>query len=183
MTEVWLRGNRRIIYTAAVVPLVMALVGVAFLAAADESSLGAIAGWTGLGMTLLGGVVLGILLMLARQPRLAYRDGHLLVYLRPTGPIRVPIEIVEAFLAGQGPTSLPGTSCKGAETVTIVIRLADRAVEWSHLAVHPVLGSWCDGYITLRGTWCEPLTVDAVMRLNERLSEVQRTAVTHDATR
>jgi hypothetical protein len=86
----------------------------------------------------------------------------------------VPIELVECFLLGQGPTWLPGKKYAKTETVTLVVRLAERAVEWSHRSTHPMLGTWCDGYITIRGTWCEPLSLDLVNRLNQRLAEVQQ---------
>ncbi len=34
--------------------------------------------------------------------------------------------------------------------------------------------AWCSGYITIRGTWCEPLNVPLVNRLNQRLADVTR---------
>jgi hypothetical protein len=122
-----------------------------------------------------------ICIALARQPRLAYSDGRLLVYLRRLGPLAVPIDLVEAFLLGQGPSWLAGKKHGRTETTTLVIRLADRAVDWSHRDVDPVLGSWCDGYITIRGTWCEPLTLELVNRLNLRLHQVT-SAKKHDET-
>jgi hypothetical protein len=122
-----------------------------------------------------------ILLLLAagflgalRKPLLAYENGHLAVRLRFAGIEHVPIDLVECFLLGQGPTWLPGKKYAKTETVTLVVRLAERAVEWSHRPTHPMLGTWCDGYITIRGTWCEPLSLDLVNRLNRRLAEVQQ---------
>lgn len=111
-----------------------------------------------------------------RQPRLAYDQRHLLVYVQ-TGPAyRVPIEVVEGFLLGQGPTLLPGKRYDQSEARTIVVRLADAATDWADRESKPALGRWCGGYITLRGTWCEPLSVDLVNRLNQRLAEVNRSA-------
>jgi hypothetical protein len=123
----------------------------------------------------VGGVIVGIAVALSQRPRLAYESGCLLVYLRPGPPFRVPVEHVEAFLLGQGPSWLPGEKHRRTETVTLVVRLAEKAEEWSHRDGDPRLGSWCDGYITIRGTWCQPLTLDVVVRLNRRLADVQRT--------
>jgi hypothetical protein len=39
--------------------------------------------------------------------------------------------------------------------------------------VKPSLGTWCGGYVTIRGTWCEPLQPDLIRRLNRRLKEVK----------
>ncbi len=109
-----------------------------------------------------------------RDPRLAYADGQLIVHLTHGEPIRVPIDIVEGFLLGQGPSMLPGKRHAKSEAATLVIRLAESAVEWERREVKPALGRWCDGYITIRGTWCEPLGVPLVNRLNQRLADVSR---------
>jgi hypothetical protein len=104
---------------------------------------------------------------------LAVERGELLVFLRSDGPIRVPLSIVEGFLIGQGPSFLPGKRLEQLEASTVVIRLAERATEWAKVDVEPRLGYWCGHYITIRGAWCEPLSVDLVNRLNARLAEVQ----------
>ena len=181
MTEIWLRPNRRILAASAVAP-----VGCAILCGAI--ALGYVSPMDDLVFRVITGVLAVIALFallfyvaLARQPRLAYSDGRLLVYLRRLGPFAVPIEFVEAFLLGQGPSWLAGKKHHRTETTTLVIRLADRAVDWKHRDVHPVLGSWCDGYITIRGTWCEPLSIELVNRLNLRLHQVAG-AKKHDET-
>jgi hypothetical protein len=84
----------------------------------------------------------------------------------------VPIEYVEGFLLGQGPTLLPVPATENIETTTVVIKLADRAEEYARVDVDRALGSWCSHYVTVRGMWCEPLNVDLVNRLNARLAEV-----------
>jgi len=73
---------------------------------------------------------------------------------------------------------LPGKRNQRTETQTIVIRIADKAVEWRQQDVKRQLGSWCDGYVTIRGTWCEPLNIEVVNRLNRRLAEVAAAAHT-----
>ena len=131
----------------------------------------------------VGGLLLGfgLLLVIAllaqlRRPRLAYRDGHLLAWMRSGPPIRVPIECVECFWLGQTSSLLPGKRHERTETAALVIRIADSAAEWRHQEVKAQLGTWCDGYVTIRGTWCEPLNIPLVNRLNERLAEVSRPA-------
>jgi hypothetical protein len=174
MSETWLRPNTRALALGMLMPaLATALLAVWLSGIVVAPPVG----WFRLaaGLLLSGGVFLLVALLIQmRQPRLAIADGSLLVNLRSGSPLRVPLEIVEGFLLGQSPTLLPGKRHRQSETRTIVIRLADRAEEWSHIDVKPSLGKWCDGYITIRGTWCEPLSVDLVNRLNARLAEVQR---------
>jgi hypothetical protein len=84
----------------------------------------------------------------------------------------VPIELVEGFLLGQGPSFLPGKRHARTETTTFIVRLAESAEDWSQRDMPPALGKWCGSYITIRGTWCERLSVDLVQRLNVRLAEM-----------
>ncbi len=113
-----------------------------------------------------------------RSPRLAYEDGHLIVNLGTFAPILVPIQLVEVFFLGQGPSLLPNSTRssegKTSETRTVVVRLAEKVQQWRHRPVAPKLGHWCDGYITIRGTWTEPITEELVSRLNSRLVEIHR---------
>jgi hypothetical protein len=122
--------------------------------------------------------IVAVLVWQSRRPRLAYRDRHLLVWLRSGAPISVPIEVVECFWLGQAPTMLPGKRNERAEASAVVIRIAESATEWHHHDVDARLGKWCEGYITIRGTWCEPLNVDVVQRLNQRLADVSRAPAT-----
>ena len=173
MKEIWLRANRRIVAISLVTPTALAVVcspfALGLIVPLDWAPIRAVAA-----AIALVAVTAGLLLAwIARQPRLAYHDGHLYVYLGANPPFAVPIQFVEGFLLGQGPSWLGGKKHRRTETTTLVVRLAERAVEWSHREVHPILGSWCDGYITIRGTWCEPLSLDLVSRLNLRLHQVQ----------
>lgn len=112
------------------------------------------------------------------QPRLSYAKELLCVRLRPGHPpIQVPIEVVECFFLGQGPTLLPRLFVdrgKVEETSTIVVRLAESAEAWKQFDVKPGLGLWCDGYITIRGTWCEPISNELLKRLNDNLIAAHR---------
>jgi hypothetical protein len=104
----------------------------------------------------------------------AYANGKVLFYLRAGRPIAVPVEIVEAFFLGQGPAYIPGTVEDSQETVNLVARISQKAEDWQRQEVKPALGRWCEGYVSIRGTWCEPLTNDVIRRLNRRLGEVTR---------
>ena len=173
MVEIWLRTNRLPLAIGAVAAVVAGAAGAMLgtgLFGTIESGLARLAGW------LLASVSCLTLIHLVRQmrrPRLACQAGELLVYLRPGEPIRVPLSIVEGFLMGQGPSFLPGKRFAQVEASTIVIRLAERATEWAKVEVDPKLGYWCGHYVTIRGAWCEPLSVALANRLNARLAEVQ----------
>jgi len=169
MTEVWLRNNARVFTLAMILPSLTGLVGLILA----SGILGQSTGWR-----IAGGVVVSLaaicllaLVWQAARPRLSRKDGHMLVYLRWSGPVRVPLELVEGFLLGQGPSRLGAKNQRELETTTVVIRLAERAPEWARVDVDPLLGNWCGHYITIRGTFCEPINVELVNRLNARLHE------------
>ena len=174
--EVWLRTNTRALWLGTLLPALLASVGLALLVnwPGREASLAARVAGTVL-LAIGGSLVVAILVHL-RRPRLAYQDGGLLVWLRSGAPIRVPIEVVECFWLGQAPSLLPGKRHERTETASLVVRIAESAAEWRHQDVKPQLGTWCEGYITIRGTWCEPLSIPLVKRLNERLAEVSKDA-------
>ena len=129
--------------------------------------------WVGAALFIAGGALLGMLIRQLRRPRIAYQGGHVLFYLRSREPIAVPAPIVEAFFLGQGPATLPAGIRPQDETVNLVARLSQRETEWARQEVKPALGQWCEGYVTIRGTWCEPLGTELIRRLNRRLKEVQ----------
>jgi hypothetical protein len=171
MHETWLKPNRRAMGFACVPPVLLGTIGMWMLVgnpAGDRYV------WRGIGALLLF-AAMALLAMLIRQllrPRIAYRDGHVLFYLRSGRPFEVPARFVEAFFLGQGPAKLPGRVAPREETVNLVARLSQRQTEWAQQLVKPALGQWCDGYVTIRGTWCEPLGPDVIRRLNRRLKEV-----------
>jgi len=172
--EVWLRNNRRALALGMIGPLAVALVGLAiFVVAASESWWGRGTQVLGLVLAAFGLVSTALIAVEMLRPRLAYRDGHLLIRLRSGPPVRVPLVVVECFLLGQGPSMLSGPYDR-RETATLVVRLDERATDWAQVDVKPALGSWCGGQVTIRGTWCEPLSVELVRRLNARLGEITR---------
>jgi len=170
MTEIWLHSNRRILLLAMVpVWLLGSLGGLVF--AGDWLSLPGVvgAGCLGVALLLLVGLVRQILL-----PRIAYRDGYVLFYFTARRPIAVPLSVVEAFFQGQGPAHLPGESRHGAKSVNLIARLSQRETDWQQREVKPALGNWSEGYVTIRGAWCEPITEEVIRQLNRRLGEVSR---------
>lgn len=155
-------------------PIGIAMVGYFVSAASARNAMGGaliVSGWLAVAIGLMA--VFSLLWHLFR-PRIAYSDGHVLFYLRYGGPIAVPIEVVEAFFLGQGPADLPAGRAPEAESTNLIARIAERAQEWKAVDVKPVFGTWCDGYVTLRGAWVEPLTEDLVRRINHQLAVAKR---------
>jgi hypothetical protein len=170
MTEVWLRANRRVLAFALIPTGLLAVVGL-LLGMTAEGKAARLVGW---GLTIIGIVlVLGLFNQL-RRPRIAFRDGKVLFNLRSGAPVAVPVEVVEAFFLGQGPARIPAIEGRSAETINLVGRLSQKAPEWAKVEVKPALGRWCEGYVTIRGTWCEPLNGEVIRRLNRRLRELHQ---------
>jgi hypothetical protein len=177
--EIWLRTNARALLFAMVLPSAVGLIGLMLLAGTSTDQVPAWLRGVGAVLVAISLATIATLAWQLRKPRLAYRDGELFVWLRRGAPFRLPIDVVEGFLLGQAPSLLPGKRHRQTETATLVVRIADRAETWHRQEVKPQLGQWCEGYITIRGTWCEPLNVGLVDRLNQRLTEVSR-AVSRD---
>ena len=172
MTEVWLHPNRRVLVLAMMPAGLLGGLGVILLWMEMPRAI-SIVGWAVLGAACL--LLIGLSQQLLR-PRIAYRHGLVCFYLKSGGPIEVPIDVVEAFFLGQGPAHLPGADQEVTKTVNLVARLSQREVDWSEREVKEALGSWQEGYVTMRGTWCEPLTTEVIRRLNRTLSEASRVA-------
>ncbi len=170
MTEIWLRSNRRIIAMALLPGVLICGAALALLNITAVPGLRFFA----VGALIAGMFLIGVVIRQLLRPRVGFADGKVLFYLRAGEPIDVPVQVVEAFFLGQGPAYLPGASEDSEETVNLVARISQKAEEWQRLEVKPALGRWCEGYVTIRGTWCEPLTNDVIRRLNRRLSEVSR---------
>ena len=174
MTEVWLRNNRRVLLVAVAAVLMAGHVGLIFALDLPRADLGVApraAGWALVALATFG---LAALLRALRRPRIVREDDELLLYLRRGAPIRVPLEVVECFFMGQAPSGLAGADEERTKTRTVVVRFASRATDWAERDVAPRLAAWRDGYIAIRGTWCEPLYINVVNSLNHRLADVQR---------
>ncbi len=170
MAEVLLRPNVRVLVAGMIVPAILATVGVALGLLTHGPEWLRVVGWV---LAAMGGVSLVLLVWQSTQPRLAYRAGRLLIYLQFGSPIRLPIEVLECAFLGAGPLHMPGGRA-GLKSANLVIRLAEKEPTWAARPVVPALGRWADGYITIHGAWCEPLTVETVQRLNNRLHELKQ---------
>jgi hypothetical protein len=175
MRETWLKPNRRAILFGAVTPMLIAAGG-AWLAFRGTESDASAWHWGGIVLLLLGLACTGQLLLQLRRPRIAFENGNVLFYLRSGSPIGVPVDVVEAFFAGQGPAHLPGLA-KQPQTANLMARMSQPHTEWATQPVKPALGNWTEGYVTIRGAWCEPLTGETIRKLNRRLKEVKDAAV------
>ncbi len=176
MTECWLKTNRRVLLLGGFIPIIMVLAGGALLIVPwQPGSLMRFVGWgVGLATLIIGAMVIWRLAKEAGTPRVGYRVGTLLFHVRRGAPIEVPIEVVECFFLGQGPSQVPTSAKQTAETSKLVVRLAERATDWHRVEVVSSLAEWCDGYITLNGDWCEPIDAGFVEGLNKRLVAAKR---------
>lgn len=174
MTEVWLHANRRALLLGMVVPALLLSGGIALAAAGWFGDWGTVACGGGGLLSLAGLLGLANLIWWMYIPRLARQGDQMLVYLEGAEPTRVPLEFVECFFLGQGESQLPKSKGRDTETKNVVVRLAERARDWAHRDVKPALGHWCEGYITISGAWCEPISADGLRLLNKRLSDAHR---------
>jgi hypothetical protein len=170
--QTWLKPNRRALFIIGIAWLMLMGGGMWLVLRTDQQTLWQLVGW----MVGAGGAM-GVVrtLRALRQPRVAYANAELLLYLRGRNPIRLPIDVVECFFFGQGPSGVRDQPLgSDLESRNVVVRLAERAAEWHHGPVKRGLGHWCDGYITITGTWCEPISPDVVGVMNHELAEVKR---------
>ncbi len=173
MYQIWLQSNRRILLLGMILPAVLLAVGLIVVWAKPLEAVNwlQVIGW----ILLVAGLLLFVILAIQfRLPRLAYANDSLLVFLQATRPLQVPVEIVECFFLGTGGGQIPGKAAEDLPVRNLVIRLAEKAVDYHQREVKPALGLWQDGYITIYGAWCEPLDVEMVMRLNSLLAEVKQ---------
>jgi hypothetical protein len=174
--EVWIRPNRRPYAIQAAVGALIILVGAAVFLVAGESSLLRFFGFVGL---VLGTWMAWVNLQCCWRPRVARSSRNLLMYVHGSRPIQIPLEVVEVFFHGQSPLDVQArtphhTEPVGLESLNIVVRLAERAVDWQQHTVSPSVAKWCGGYISLFGTQCEPITAELLTKLNAQLVQAHR---------
>lgn len=172
MCEVWLRSNRRALGFGCV-PLAALAASGAWLVHGANGPLSDWLFWPGAFLTMIGAGATLAMFRQMWQPRIAFRDGHVLFYLRAGKPFEVPSAIVEAFFVGQSPVVLTSGRPMRHRSLNLVARLSQRETDWAQREVKAALGEWRDGYVTVHGTWCEPITEGLVRGLNHRLKEVQ----------
>ena len=169
-TEIWLRANRRALLLALIPVCLIGILG--FIGVNPDYGLFVrVPSWIAVAISIL--LFIGLAIQMLR-PRVTYRDDHIQFFLKSGDPIEVPVEVVEAFFFGQGPANLPVQVKGHGETKNLIARLSQQAPEWKQRDTKQALGRWCDGYITIRGTWCEPLNSDVLQKLNRRLTELRK---------
>jgi hypothetical protein len=181
MREIWLQTNRRALWFGTLPPAVAAILG-AWLLFESQARSENWSAWLGAFLLVMGSGLVATLLVQLRQARIAYEDGRVLFYLRGGAPLAVPVELVEAFFLGQGPLMLPGSKQRPNSTVNLVARISQRDPSFAERAVKPALGRWTESYVTIRGTWCEPLNGELIRRLNHRLRQVTEELESKTAT-
>jgi hypothetical protein len=164
MDEIWLRGNQRLAWTAAACALALLAIGTAVYLTGGNP-------WLHMPIWLMATLFGAIFLLLWRsqRARVGYERGYLVLFLG--GRQHIPIWEVECFLLGRGASFLP--LAKLGETATLVVRLRAKDEALRQRTIDPKLGSWCEHQVTLRGTWCQPLSLELVHQLNARLAEKQ----------
>ena len=177
MSEIWLRPNRRALWFGMIPPALAIVLG-ALLVLSQPQQVPVLVKTAGVLLAVAGGLLLLGLGLQSVRPRLALDGTFVAFYLRSGPPVRVPLKFVEAFFLGQGPAQLTSQPDRDAETINLVARLAERAEDWKRIEVKPALGQWCDGYVTIRGTWCDPLTEELTRRLNRQLADAKRNQTT-----
>ena len=174
--EIWLRGNLRPVAWLAMVEAVVAggLITAAALRASSLPSFLLVAvPFCGVAAGLVG-----VLAYAAARPRLERVGGCLRVRLSPTAVEDVPLDAVECFFQGSNPIDRSGEPTCGDHAAlrvnTLVMRLAERAADFSKRATFTPWGTWDDGYVVFDGRWCEPLSTDLARRLSRQLVEAKR---------
>lgn len=173
--EIWLRGNLRpVVWLAAVA------------AAFDFAVFAALVVWAPASTTILlaaslcgivGGVVTALAAVAAR-PRLQRVEDCLRVRLSPTAVEDVPLDAVECFFQGSNPIARSGEpTCADHAAFrvnTLVMRLAERATDFSKRTTFTPWGTWDEGYVVFDGRWCEPLSPELAREIGRRLVEAKR---------
>ena len=173
--EIWLRGNLRpVAWLAAVAALVAAVLVAAVVTRASSSLYGlVVAAFCG-----IAGVIIVALASAAARPRLERAGGCLRVRLAPNSVEDVPLDAIECFFQGSNPIARNGEPTCGDHAAfrvnTLVMRLAERAADFSARPTFTPWGTWDDGYVVFDGRWCEPLSADLARQLSRQLVEAKR---------
>jgi hypothetical protein len=182
--EVWLRGNLRPVAWLAAVATVVAG-GIVVTAGLRASSLPFFLLLMAPFCGMAAGIV-GTLVSAAARPRLERVGDCLRVRLSPTAVEQVPLDAVECFFQGSNPIARNGDPTCGDHAAfrvnTLVMRLAERAADFSKRPTFTPWGTWDDGYVVFDGRWCEPLSADLARQLSRRLVEAKRSLAASQAS-
>ncbi|MCE9630260.1 MAG: hypothetical protein K8S94_06015 [Planctomycetia bacterium] len=173
-SEIWLRGNAR----PAIGLLAAALVVAGGVTTAVVFARPA--AWIAWGVVAAAALLVAAAVALAwsaSRPRLARRGAFLDVRLSPLAVQHVPIEIVECVFPGSQPLDADDAdheAVAGRRVNTLVLRLAERALDWRSRSVAAAWGTWDEGNVVFDGRWCEPLSPALAREISARLLEARR---------
>ena len=175
MPEILLRGNQRIGYVCRSIAGIGVATGL-FIVWKNEA---VIMDGLGVCLVLLGVTARYFARQLFLRPRLALTKNELIVNARSLGrPIQVPLAAVEVFFIGQGAVRglEPGQpkDYEGAVAANVIVRMADAATDWQQHETQLWLAVWRDGYITIRGLWCEDINQELLKSMNKKLLAAKR---------
>ncbi|UUO08772.1 hypothetical protein M4951_10765 [Blastopirellula sp. J2-11] len=170
--SLWLAANQRPAQVAA-------LFSTIFFACSGLSALlrSPVAGGFALGLLAAAIVAAVVTFRLWQPPRIRYEHPNLVLRFPGAGAFHVPLEAIECFFIGVAKYEAAGSS-PPRESVAVVVRLAERAREWKQRDVPAEYGRWCDGYVVLDGTWCEPIAEAKVLQLNRWLVDAKKMPAT-----
>ncbi|MFM7035450.1 MAG: hypothetical protein ACKOYJ_09785 [Planctomycetia bacterium] len=177
-SEVWLRGNLRVAAVLTCAGLFLDGLAVAPLLVAILGSGNATPWWIVAAVVCGASTTMLLLAWAASRPRLVREGSTLVVQVSPLVRETVPLEIVECFFPGSTPIDAAGAATCGEHAVfrvgTLVVRLAERAVDHRARTTFRPWVSWEDGSIAFDGRWCEPLTPARARELGEKLVVAKR---------
>ena len=114
------------------------------------------------------------------RPRLVRQGSCLVVQVSPVARETVPLDIVECFFPGSNRLDAEGAPAGGEQIAfrvgTLIIRLAERALDYRRRDTFSPWVTWDDSCIVLDGRWCERLTPEFARELGARLVAAKRAA-------
>lgn len=165
--SVWLTANQRPAQVAALFSAVFFACGGLLALLRSPVTAG-----ISLGLLAAAIVAVGVTLRLWFSPRIYYDRTHLVLRFPDSQVFRIPLEAVECFFMGIAKYERTGGAPR--ESAAVVVRLADRALEWKQRDLPADYGTWSDGYVLIDGTWCESITETKVLELNRWLLEAKK---------
>lgn len=162
---VWLRGNWRLTMLAAI----LLLPGLGLIVWAAISNVFSVPVRMVIIATAMIDMVLGLIFAwIGSRSVIRRMDDELVIHVG-LQQVRLPISIVEVFFGGHEELPMANHGGSVPETANIIMRVAESAKEWQRVDIPRWIGRWCDGYLTIRGLWCEPVTRPLLESLNDQL--------------
>jgi hypothetical protein len=178
--EVWLRGNMRVAGVLGIVAMLLDGGALGAVLMAMQGGGESLAWWGVAAVTAAAASGLMLLAWASLRPRLVRQGDSLLVQVSPLVRQEVPLEVIECFFPGSNPLDADGLPTRGEQAAfrvgTLVIRLAERAIEYRSGGTFTPWATWSDSSIVLDGRWCEPLSPELVKSLSSRLVTAKRAA-------